>query len=264
MSLNINKVSVETQTPNFRGKYRVTNDGNPYYSTNSAAIAGGILAVPAFWHQYKLGKASSETLSLEAKLLETLGPKEKAELSTTFNVENYLNYIKKAAKKSKFNTVINALLASGLTLGCGLIVNKVRNKNARLAADEIGYKGSVQARSDNENIKTSEKGNLYYKSNDGKRIGALLGLGAGGTFLGVNALLNRQTLKESMNMAKQSIESLTSKMADSQELQSNFKKIFKGATGLTVAVLLAGFMLGGFVMGAISDAAANRKARKNA
>ncbi len=268
MSLNISNVSVKTQNPNFRGNYRETKNGNPYYSTNSAAIAGGILAVPAFIHQYSFGKTNSKIASSKAKELEnflaTASEQEKERLNKIVNLEKLSEYYKKVANTPTSRILIPAILASGLTLGCGLIVNRLRNKNAQMASDEIRYKGSEQAPNDNKNIKISENGNLYYKSNDGKRIGTLLGLGTGATFMGVNRLLNTGNVKEYMDINKQSIENIFKNGTDSEKLKTGLNKIYKSTASLTTLILLGGFMLGGFIMGAIADSAANKKARKNA
>ena len=255
------------QQQNFKGKYKQTNEGNQYYKTNSAAIAGGVLAVPAFISNLGRGKLAQDQLKISSEnfkfLFSQMSDQEKAEFNKILNSDKFITTLEKGLNKMKSQKWIRAALAASLTLGSGLIVNGVRNKNAKKATDEIAEKGAEQAYQDNKNLKISDRGNLYYKSNDGKKLGALLGLGCGTAFIGYNCLSNRSFIKDSISVIKKSLKEVYNS-AELKEIMPYFKKLKNMGIGIGIAAISACFALGGYIMGAIADSAANKKARDNA
>ena len=67
-------------------------------------------------------------------------------------------------------------LATALaSVGCGAIIDNIRNKNAAKAADEIRRNGLRNAMQINEHIDIGRQGTGYYESNDGAKHGWKLG-----------------------------------------------------------------------------------------
>ncbi len=206
MSLSVNCSQPNVVKPNFRGSYQRTENGTPYYKTNSGVVAGSILGG-----------------------FEGLGA--------------LYRFMKKRTSNG-FISLATALAA----VGCGAIIDNIRNKNAAKAADEIRRNGLRNAMQINEHIDIGKQGTGYYESNDGAKHGWKLGA-AVGLVLGAATTFTKSFQQE----------------AD-KELQK--AGVSKGAkTPLLISSVLgvsAIIALGGFIMGKIADHNANNDARKHA
>ncbi len=224
-SINIQDNNINQQT--FKGKYTRTEQGNPYYKTNSGTVAGAIVAVPAglTWLR-KLSLPTTEEAgrknSQKVKDMFTKGLKE--EYAENFSKSFDLG-VKKAIsknKKLKSRAIPGAIIAATFSLGCGMLVDKLRNNKAKEAADTVGRVGLNNAIMHNDNISISGKGRAYYESSEGLKWGALLGAGCG---IANAALYGAKPI---------------------QYLTKGLK-----------------FAVGGLIMGAITDACTNKSARKH-
>lgn len=146
MSLSISNNSY-VQQPAFRGKFEKTEQGNPYYKTNSGTVAGGVMA----------GVAACSWLKwLNFKEVPELDDKAKA-----FMKESGLEDVYKAFGVKDINKALNeeykqkniqgarlkklaipfAVVAAACTLGCGMLVDNIRNKKAKETADYTAQVG---------------------------------------------------------------------------------------------------------------------------
>ena len=200
VSLNCNQGNVVK--PNFKGSYQRTENGTPYYKTNSGVIAGSVLGG-----------------------IECIG--------------TIRNFIKKRTTDG-----LISLAAALAAVGCGAIIDNIRNKNAAKTADEIRQVGLRKAIETDDHVDISRSGRGYYESNDGAKhgwkLGALFGLVLG----------TASTFTDSF---KKSIE----KSGVPKEVKT--VSIIGGVLGCSVI-----FALGGFIMGKIADHNTNSDARKHA
>lgn len=200
VSLNCNQGNVVK--PNFKGSYQKTENGTPYYKTNSGVIAGSVLGG-----------------------IEGLGA-----------LSNFM-------RKRTFEG-LNAFATAIAAVGCGAIIDNIRNKNAAKAADEIRQVGLRKAIEADDHVDISRSGRGYYESNDGAKhgwkLGALVGLVLG----------TASTFTDSF---KKSIE----KSGVSKEVKT--VSTIGGVLGCSFISAL-----GGFIMGKIADHNANSDARKHA
>ena len=200
VSLNCNQGNVVK--PNFKGSYQRTENGTPYYKTNSGVIAGSVLG-------------GIQSLSIINNLMQ------------------------KRTTAGLFS--LAAVIAS---VGCGAIIDNIRNKNAAKAADEIRQIGLKKAIQMDEHVDIARSGRGYYESNDGAKHGWKLGAVVG-LVLGSASALSKD-VKEAFNKIGNLKSSKTSILV---------------ASVLGTGVLNA---LGGFIMGKIADHNANSDARKHA
>ncbi len=229
MSLSISNNSY-VQQPAFRGKFEKTEQGNPYYKTNSGTVAGGVMAGVAAlswlkWLNFKevpelddKAKAFMKESGLE-DVYKAFGVKD---INKVLN-EEYKQKNKQGARLKKL-AIPFALVAAACSLGCGMLVDNIRNKKAKETADFTAKVGVRNAIMNGDSVALSNKGRTYYDSNVGKKYGALLGAGCG--------------LIESVMSA------------------GKFKPI-----GLLNMIPMA---IGGLIMGAITDHFTNSNAKKNA
>ena len=214
ISLNCNQGNVVK--PNFKGSYQRTENGTPYYKTNSGTIAGAVMAVPA-------GLAWIGNLTLP-----TAEGNSANEIKTVFD-----KFLPK--NPLEFNSVLKkraipcAIIASGVTLGCGMLVDALRNKRARESAEFVKQVGTKKAVMESDTVSLSNKGRPYYDSTIGKESGFALGAGCG-------------FINYAMNYSKHNPQ--------------------KGMAALLGSVI--SFGLGGLLMGAIADHNTNNDARKHA
>ena len=127
VSLNCNQGNVVK--PNFKGSYQRTENGTPYYKTNSGVIAGSVLGG-----------------------IECIG--------------TIRNFIKKRTTDG-----LISLAAALAAVGCGAIIDNIRNKNAAKTADEIRQVGLRKAIETDDHVDISRSGRGYYESNDGAKHG---------------------------------------------------------------------------------------------
>ena len=225
MSLSVNNGQY-TQQPAFRGKFERTEQGTPYYKTNSGTVAGGVMAGVAIlpWLS-KLGFKEAPALDDEAKsIMKEAGMDD---MFKKFGLKDIDEAFKEANKKGmrlKKYAIPFALVAAACTLGCGMLVDNIRNKKAKETADYTAQVGVKNAIMNGDSVALSNKNRTYYDSNAGKKYGALLGAGCG--------------LIESIMTA------------------GKFKPI-----GLLNMIPMA---IGGLIMGAITDHYTNNSAKKNA
>ncbi len=136
---------------------------------------------------------------------------------------------------------IPAIFVVGISAGCGAVVDYIRNKKAQQTALTVKKLGVKQALLSNDDIALSRKGRPYYESNNGLKYGALLGAGAG-------VLKILMALPEIKRNEKSIQEVLTPKQ-------------FK-ASMLLGSIIPA--VIGGLIMGAITDHFTNKDASKHA
>lgn len=193
ISLNCNQGNVVK--PNFKGSYQKTENGTPYYKTNSGVIAGSVLG-------------GIQGLGVITNLMQKRTAEGGISLATAI-----------------------------AAVGCGAIIDNIRNKNAAKAADEIRQLGLRKAIETDDHVDISRSGRGYYESNDGAKhgwkLGAVLGL-----VLGTAGVLTQKN-----------------------KLPKEAKTPLLIGSVLTTAAFTA---LGGFIMGKIADHNANSDARKHA
>lgn len=214
VSLNCNQGNVVK--PNFKGSYQRTENGTPYYKTNSGTIAGAVMAVPAglAWiGNLKLPTAEGNSANEIKTVFDKFLPKNPLEFNSV---------LKKRA-------IPCAIIAAGVTLGCGMLVDALRNKRARESAEFVKQVGTKKAVMESDTVSLSNKGRPYYDSTIGKESGFALGAGCG-------------FINYAMNYSKHNPQ--------------------KGMAALLGSVI--SFGLGGLLMGAIADHNTNNDARKHA
>ena len=178
MSVSAIKEGQQITTPAFRGKYKKTGQGNPYYYTNSAMKIGGTLA----------------GLSVAGTLLELAGNKLQRDI-----YKNLPDEIKDSSIKIKSNKtaiILGGLAAIAIHLGCAAFIDSKRNQKAKETADYVKQTGTKNAVMNRDNIAISNKGRAYYDSETGAKYGAWLGAGAG-VIGGIKALFKQKdTMKQ--------------------------------------------------------------------
>ena len=137
-----------------------------------------------------------------------------------------LEIAKKLMQHQKKLAVPFAIAAGACTLGAGMFFDKIRNNKARQAATDIATGNIQNVYANNGEIGVSANGVPYYKSANGVKYGALTGAACGAV----------QTVMNSVS-----------------------EKAFN-IGGLIVN--MAVFSLGGIIMGAISQKAANKAAER--
>ena len=132
---------------------------NPYYKKSHAGLIGGsiigaldLLAIPYNKANEKIFKELSD--SIPKPITEKIG------------------YLSK-------NAVPIALTAAALSVGCGVLIDYLRNKNAKTTADNIQKFGNENVGMYDSSIDYTSTGTPYHKSSAGKTWGALLGIGYG-------------------------------------------------------------------------------------
>ncbi len=225
MSLSVNN-GPYTQQPAFRGKFERTEQGNPYYKTNAGTVAGGVMAGVATWSWLKRLNFQ-EVPELDDKAKAFMKESGMEDVYKAFGIKDINKALKeenKQAARLKKLAIPFAAVAAACTLGCGMLVDSIRNKKAKETADFTAQVGVHNAMMNGDSVALSNKGRTYYDSNTGKKYGALLGAGCG--------------LIESIMTA------------------GKFKPI-----GLLNMIPMA---IGGLIMGAITDHYTNSSAKKNA
>ncbi|DAA85253.1 TPA: hypothetical protein CPT90_03885 [Candidatus Gastranaerophilales bacterium HUM_3] len=156
--MSIDSINFSTKTPAFKGNYKRTEQGNPYYHTNSAMKIGGTLAgLSAVGTALELSAAN-----FFAKMLN----KEPGSL-------NEVNKINKTA------ILANGLAVLAIHLGCAAFIDHKRNEKAKETADFVKKVGTKNAVMNSDEVALSNKGRAYYDSNTGAKYGVWCGTGAG-------------------------------------------------------------------------------------
>ena len=146
--------SVTSKSQVFQGKMSVTENGNPYYKSNGGLKTGSVIAVPAFL----FGLAP---LMTSDALIKEAG-------------SNAGEVLAKQLKGMKKYAVPFALIAAGCSIGCGVIVDYLRNKGAKNHAD-AQVQGLTPPPGFDNNIEFTDANTIYYKNNTGVKYGAGLG-----------------------------------------------------------------------------------------
>ena len=222
--MSIDSINFSTKTPAFKGNYKRTEQGNPYYHTNSAMKIGGTLA------------------SLCA-------------LGTAIDLAGN-NFFQKALKNlpeadkdlikinNKTAILANGLAALAIHLGCAAFIDHKRNEKAKETADFVKKVGTKNAVMNSDEVALSNKGRAYYDSNTGAKYGVWCGTGAG---LVTGILGYAKELKK-----------LDSKTPDVIKTATKTG----GAIGIAMGIGISA--LGGWLLGKWADSIANNDARKHA
>ena len=238
MSVNLNCNQGNVIKPNFKGSYQKTENGTPYYKTNSGTIAGGVMAGVAGlrWLNYRSLPTTKEDAEKKVKsIVDMFKSKNMTADDKKVIDEGIKEGLKDIEKTIEHNKVIKkraipcAIIAAGVTLGCGMLVDALRNKRAKESAEFVKQVGTKKAVITSDTVDLSNKGRPYYNSKIGKEYGFALGAGCG-------------FINYAMNFSKHNPK--------------------KGMVALLSNVI--SFGLGGLLMGAIADHNTNNDARKHA
>ena len=194
--------------PSFKG-ISDTENGVPYHKANTGLVAGSIIGGISLLQW--LGISSQNSILKDVYGNADINEKAKA-------------YLNEQNVRTKKYLIPFMAIAAGCSIGCGMLVDYLRNKKAAEAADNLAN-DPEKAMYQTEGLEYSDMGLPYYKSKVGTKIGAGLGALCG---LAHTAML---TTKNSPN---------------------------KVMSFISNAVI---FAVGGFVMGAITDKVTNNKAK---
>ena len=155
--MSIDSINFSTKTPAFKGNYKRTEQGNPYYHTNSAMKIGGTLAGA-------LGTA--------------------IDLAGNNFFQKALKNLPEADKdlikiNNKTAILANGLAALAIHLGCAAFIDHKRNEKAKETADFVKKVGTKNAVMNSDEVALSNKGRAYYDSNTGAKYGVWCGTGTG-------------------------------------------------------------------------------------
>ena len=203
---------VDSAMTNFKGT-AISDNGMPYYKSNKGTIAGAIIAVPTAL-SYALPKLLNNNEAYKAGFNAAV----KKNLNSDKNLlEAIHNRLLKCA-------VPFAITMGACTLGCGILFDHIRNKNAKETLDDNYQEPAL----DIEDIEYTQDGMPWYKSDNGVAFGAITG-----TLCGiVNSILSH--IRE------------------------------KGLGGINLGSILTIplFTIGGMIVSAITSKAANKAAAK--
>lgn len=222
--MSIDSINFSTKTPAFKGNYKRTEQGNPYYHTNSAMKIGGTLAGLC-----ALGTA--------------------IDLAGNNFFQKALKNLPEADKdlikiNNKTAILANGLAALAIHLGCAAFIDHKRNEKAKETADFVKKVGTKNAVMNSDEVALSNKGRAYYDSNTGAKYGVWCGTGAG---LVTGILVYAKELKK-----------LDSKTPDVIKTATKTG----GAIGIAMGIGISA--LGGWLLGKWADSIANNDARKHA
>lgn len=155
-------------SPSFQGVQK-TEKGNVYNKSNAGVATGAVVggASLAYWGLSSFGVSFIE---------------KSFEQSSDFFDEKSMGEMKKTLeglKKQKKFIPLFATIAAACSVGCGYLVDKMRNKKSAELADnvaECGLENLPENYSDKVLISNNK---VSYYGNEGKSNGALLGLGCG-------------------------------------------------------------------------------------
>ena len=222
--MSIDSINFSTKTPAFKGNYKRTEQGNPYYHTNSAMKIGGTLAGLC-----ALGTA--------------------IDLAGNNFFQKALKNLPEADKdlikiNNKTAILANGLAALAIHLGCAAFIDHKRNEKAKETADFVKKVGTKNAVMNSDEVALSNKGRAYYDSNTGAKYGVWCGTGTG---LVTGILGYAKELKK-----------LDSKTPDVIKTATKTG----GAIGIAMGIGISA--LGGWLLGKWADSIANNDAGKHA
>ena len=126
------------------------------WSVVRTSVSLGMLGI-ASWATSKIQRSANNSFQSSKKAQKLL------ELATKF---------RSFSKSIWIGLPINIAIA----LGCGALVDKLNNGNRAKFADELATKGEKATLEENDKAKKTKAGNVYCKSDEGKKWGALLGV----------------------------------------------------------------------------------------
>lgn len=169
----------------------------PYYKSNVGLKTGAILSIPAvidFLPDVRLKNKDyfEKTINKYQNDIESAQKNIDAIIKDGNYPEKLNNYLKKykdsmpsaeafrktCSRKGEL-AVPATLIATGCTIGGGMLVDAVRNDKAKKTADQIGVAQNNSAEAKIRNISVSDSGIPYYNSNIGKCLGIPLGAACG-------------------------------------------------------------------------------------
>ena len=221
--LSVQSCSVNSQNVAFNAKEKKSN-------VNSTSTSHAGLKTAAVWSSIvtPLGLANIYLNRLANNSFPgvtngKMNPKGK-DLGKIFKMPTNAN-----SKLALFVLTLNYAIA----MGCGALVDKLNNDKRAKFAEELAEKGKDATYEENDYADKTKAGNVYCKSNEGKKWGALLGMG--GILLPIMSLNNFKI--------------------------KGMSKPIKTIVLANAAVLGA---IGGFSLGAIADSFSNKTSAKNA
>lgn len=166
-------VSIQNYSGNFQNvafTAQMREKTNSYNSTKSHAglktgaawsavrtsVSLGLLGISS-WATSKIQRSANNSFQSSKKAQKLL------ELATKF---------RSFSKSIWIGLPINITIA----LGCGALVDKLNNGNRAKFADELATKGEKATLEENDKAKKTKAGNVYCKSDEGKKWGSLLGV----------------------------------------------------------------------------------------
>ena len=216
--MNVQNYRVTSAVPNFKANESAENkqqkSAQNVYKTNAAtktwAVYGGISAGLAFLAGTIMKTGASIAKNLDKDLVAEIKP----------DVE----MMRKASK----GTFLYAPIAFLASLACGMIVNKCINDKHAEFADKLEKQGKDEVLKTDEHAEKTRKGNVFYSSTTGKKVGTALGVVAAPVLTAVSLTMNKAGKVKPLGMVISAIQ---------------------GA-------------LGGLLLGHISDNMSNKGARK--
>ena len=155
----------------FRAKK--VDEKTPYRQKSGLKTGGVAYAIPAAFTLGSLG-ISKAFSNLGKKALkndaQSLGEEGVRDLKAF--ISDYDSILKGAGKK----LFITIPLGFAVCMACGAVIDKLSNKKRAQLEDELAQKGQKDTLKDNKRAEVTRSGGVYYKSNTGKKYGALLGL----------------------------------------------------------------------------------------
>lgn len=88
------------------------------------------------------------------------------------SVDAFSSSALKGVKKYSFITLSLMIAAS---LGCGALIDSMFNNNHKQLAEDMKTKTKQDILANNDSVQLTDKGNMYYHANTGKKVGTLYG-----------------------------------------------------------------------------------------
>ena len=223
--LSVQSCSVNSQNVAFKAKEKKSN-------VNSTSTSHAGLKTAAVWSSiatpYGLANIYINSLSNNSFKGVTDG-----KMNPIFKGKDLGKIFKMPTNANSKLALFALTLNYAIAMGCGALVDKLNNDKRAKFAEELAEKGKDATYEENDYADKTKAGNVYCKSNEGKKWGALLGMG--GILLPIMSLNNFKI--------------------------KGMSKPIKTIVLANAAVLGA---IGGFSLGAIADSFSNKTSAKNA
>lgn len=229
--LSVQSCSVNSQNVAFKAKEKKSN-------VNSTSTSHAGLKTAAVWSSiaapFGLANVYINSLSNNSFRGATDG-----KMNPIFKGKDLGKFLKMPTNVNSKLALFALPLNFAIAMGCGALVDKLNNDKRAKFAEELAEKGKDATYEENDYADKTKAGNVYCKSNAGKKWGALLGMGG--------ILLPELIFMPIMQL-------------------NNFR--FKGTSKTIKTIVLAQSAvlgaIGGFSLGAIADNYSNKTAAKNA